>query len=362
MQKRRLGRTGLQVSIVGFGGSWLSDVNKPDAEKTVRRAFDLGINYFDTAKLDGDSEEKIGGGLKNVRDECIIATKTGSRTKGESLTDIESSLKRLQTDRLDLIQLHGIDDSKTLAKAMGADGALESCKRARSRGLVDFIGISSHRPRVLVEAIKTGEFDTVLVPLNVVTRQALEELIPLAKELNVGVVIMKPFSVKTSNIITVFYKPSLSLLSDEPELKAMLGNNSDMMVRTALRFILSQDISAVIPGLRSVEEVEVAAKIGYEYEGLTANEKPGYQVDFENNYCRDCGLCLICPQSLNIPAILRFHMLTATYGLKTWGKKLYDGLEVKADECTKCGECEIKCPYKLPIMDLLDRVQTDFNP
>ena len=167
MQKRRLGRTNLQVSIVGFGGTWISELSTPDAVDVVRRAFDLGINYFDTAKLDGDSEEKIGAALQEVRGRCVIATKTGSRTKKESLEDFKCSLKRLKTDRLDIIQLHGIDDEKTLAKAMSADGSLQTCKEARKQGLVDFIGITGHKPRILTKAVESGEFDTVMVPLNI---------------------------------------------------------------------------------------------------------------------------------------------------------------------------------------------------
>jgi aryl-alcohol dehydrogenase-like predicted oxidoreductase len=93
LQKHTLGRTGLQVSIVGFGGTWISQLSIDDAVKVVRRAFELGINYFDTAKLDGDSEEKIGAALHNVRDECVLATKTASRTKSESLADFKSSLQ-----------------------------------------------------------------------------------------------------------------------------------------------------------------------------------------------------------------------------------------------------------------------------
>jgi aryl-alcohol dehydrogenase-like predicted oxidoreductase len=140
LQKRTLGRTDLQVSIVGFGGTWISQLSVDAAVKVVRRAYELGINYFDTAKLDGDSEEKIGAALRDVRDDCVLATKTASRTKSESLTDFKSSLRRLKTDRLDLIQLHGIDDEKTLEKAMGQYGSLEMCKKARSEGLVDYIG------------------------------------------------------------------------------------------------------------------------------------------------------------------------------------------------------------------------------
>jgi predicted aldo/keto reductase-like oxidoreductase len=353
LQKRTLGRTGLQVSVVGFGGTWISQLSMDEAVKVVRRAFELGINYFDTAKLDGDSEQKIGAALKDVRDECVLATKTASRTKRESLADFKTSLRRLRTDRLDLIQLHGIDDEKTLSRAMGSGGSLEMCKKARSEGLVDYVGVTSHKPRVLIRAIETNEFDTVLVPLNVVTRQALEELIPLAKELDVGVAIMKPLSAKTSRIVTCLYNPSLSLLSDEPELKALLGQDAASMVRSALNFVLSQDVSVVVTGFKSVEEVEAAAQVGNEYKGLTEAEKSRFSVQFDGKYCRDCGLCLPCPQNIDIAAALRFYTLYAAYGLKNWAKKLYNGLEVNAAECTECGECEPKCPYNLPIMSML---------
>ena len=361
MQKRTLGRTGLQASIIGFGGTWICQQSMDDAVNVVQRAFELGINYFDTAKLDGDSEEKIGEALHDVRDECIIATKTASRTKSESLNDFKSSLRRLKTDRLDLIQLHGIDTTKTLEKAMGPNGSLEMCKRARSEGLVDYIGITSHKPRVLMEAIKTNEFDTILVPLNVVTRQALEELIPLAKELDVGVATMKPLSAKTSKLITCLYHPSLSLLSDEPDMKALLGDDVPSMVSSALRFVLSQDVSVAVTGFKSVEEVEIAAKVGENCSGLTSEEKEHFKVNFEPKHCRDCGLCLHCPQNIDIAAILRFSMFSETYGLKDWAKKLYSGLEVNAANCTECGECEPKCPYSLPIISMLKEAHGSFQ-
>jgi predicted aldo/keto reductase-like oxidoreductase len=345
--------------MVGFGGTWISELGTPEAVKVVKKAFDLGINYFDTAKLDGDSEEKIGAAIHDVRDKCVIATKTGSRTKKESLKDFKSSLKRLKTDRLDIIQLHGIDDEKTLAKAMSSDGSLQTCKGARKQGLVDFIGITGHKPRVLTKAVESGEFDTVLVPLNVVTRQALEELLPAAKAKDVGVVVMKPLSAKTSTLITCLYQPSLSLISDEPELKTLLGQNGEEMVKSALRYVLSQDVTAVIPGLKSVIEVETAAKTGEQYAELTKEEQEHFNFNLGASFCRDCGQCLPCPQNLNIAAILRFHTLYEGYGLKVWAKKLYDGLEVKADKCTKCGECQTKCPYQLPVADLLEKAKLD---
>lgn len=348
MQKRRLGRTNLQVSIVGFGGTWISEVDKPTAVDVVKRAFELGINYFDTARWDGDSEEKIGAALKDVRGQCVIATKTGSRTKRESLEDLKNSLRLLQTSHVDIIQLHGIDDEKTLAKAMGSDGALRTCKEAQKAGLADFIGITGHKPHVLTKAIQTGEFDTVLVPLNIVTRQAEEELLPAAKALDVGVVAMKPLSAKTSNLITCLYQPSLSLVSGEPELKALLGESNSEMVSSLLRYNLSKDIASTIPGLRSVAEVETAAEAGQNYQGLTPKEQARFSFQLEN-YCRDCGLCMPCPEKVNIPAILRFESFYSIYGLRNWACKLYSGLEVKADKCINCGFCRQKCPYSLQI-------------
>jgi predicted aldo/keto reductase-like oxidoreductase len=361
LQKRRLGRTNLQVSIVGFGGTWISELTSSEAVGVVRRAFDLGINYFDTAKLDGDSEEKIGCALQDVRDQCIIATKTGSRTKKESLEDFKCSLKRLKTDKLDIIQLHGIDDEKTLTKAMGADGSLQTCKEARKHGLVDFIGITGHKPRVLVKAVESGEFDTVLVPLNVVTRQALEDLLPAAKANDVGVIVMKPLSAKTSTLITCLYNPSLSLISDEPELKVLLGKNSNDMVENALRFVLSQDIATVIPGLKSIQEVETAAKTAEQYNGLTEEEKNHFRFNLGEDFCRDCGQCLPCAQNINIAAILRFQTLYEVYGLKAWSKKLYNGLETNVDKCTECGICEAKCPYKLSIATMLKKADSELR-
>ncbi len=361
MQKRRLGRTNLQVSAVGFGGTWVSELPTPEAVAVIQRAFELGITYFDTAKLDGDSEEKMGLALHDVRERCVIATKTGSRTKAESLDDIRSSLKHLKTDHIDIIQLHGIDDEKTLAKATAQDGALQTCKQARKEGLVNFIGVTGHKPRVLLKAVESNEFDTVLVPINAVTRQALEELVPAAKEHDVGVIVMKPFSAKTSNLITCLYRPSLSLLSDEPDLHALLDEKSDEMARNALRYVLSQDVSVVIPGLRNEGQVEVAAKTGEEYFGLTEEEKERFSFDLDTGWCRDCGLCQPCPKSVNIPAVLRFHTLHEVYGLKGWACKLYGGLEVKADKCNGCGECELKCPYNLAIRKKLWKAHQNLN-
>lgn len=361
MQKRKLGRTNLRVSVIGFGAMWLDDLKVEESVEVVRRAMELGINYFDTARNYGDSEEKLGMALEDSRDKCVIATKTGSRTREGSLGQIKKSLRSLKTDRIDILQLHGIDDSKTLEKAMSPGGSLETCKEARSKGLADFIGISSHRPNVLVKAIKTMEFDTILVPLNVVTRQPMEELLSVAKEHDVGVVVMKPLAMKVANILTWKYSPSLSLLSDEPELESYLGVDRASRVHNALKFILTQKVSTIAVGYKSVEEVEVAARVGEEFKGLTLEEKRRFEMNLGKHYCRDCGLCLPCPKKLNIPAILRFYDLHRIYNLETWAAKLYSGLDVKANECNNCGICEPKCPYSIPIRKSLGEMRAPYG-
>ncbi len=222
-----------------------------------------------------------------------------------------------------------------------------------------FVGITGHKPRLLKKAVETGEFDTVLVPINVVTPQALEELLPSAKAHDVAVVAMKPLSAKTSNLITCLYQPSLSLVSDEPELRELLGESKDERATNALRYVLSQDVSAVIPGLRTISEVETAAKAGQNFNGLTPKEKKKFSLAF-GNYCRDCGACMPCPKGVNTPAILRFHSFYSA-GLKSWSCKLYGGLEVKADKCSGCNECESKCPYNLPIQETLKKAHSDLQ-
>jgi predicted aldo/keto reductase-like oxidoreductase len=153
---------------------------------------------------------------------------------------------------------------------------------------------------------------------------------------------------------------SLSLISDEPELHALLGKDSNSMVSSALRYVLSQDISVTIPGLRSIAQVENAVSVGENYNGLTDSEKQRFSFNLDV-YCRDCGLCMPCPENLNIPATLRFHTLYSSYGLGNWAKKLYRGLEVKADKCTSCKACEAKCPYNLPVASMVKEAESDFS-
>jgi len=133
------------------------------------------------------------------------------------------------------------------------------------------------------------------------------------------------------------------------------------MAQSALRFVLAQDISVTIPGMRSIEEVETNVKAGNEFQGLTPREKKRFRSKLAKDYCRDCGLCQPCAAKVDVAAVLRFHTLYEAYGLKKWASKLYGGLEVKANSCNGCRECEPKCAYGLPIADRLKKAHNDLK-
>jgi len=353
MQKRRLGRTNLKVSPIGFGGIPIIQTSIPKAHEMIRRAYDLGINYFDTARVYGNSEEKFGAALEDVRDKVVIATKTHQRTREDAArAGLKQSLQKLRTDRIDIVLLHGIDDEKTLEQAMASEGSLTALKEARTQGKVDFIGISGHRPLILGKAIRTGEFDMILVPFNIINREASEELFPLAKELDIGVVVMKPFG--GANLSFAARELWASRVPEKAEFNRIIGEGP-VKTEHALRFVLAHDVHTMVPGFSTVEEVESAAKIGEEFNCLTQQEKADLKFGElpPPPFCRECGLCVPCPDGLNIPLILGLDKYFTFHGIANWTKEVYQRLNTKVDSCTKCAKCEPKCPYKLPIIEML---------
>ncbi|MGA2791148.1 MAG: aldo/keto reductase [Candidatus Bathyarchaeia archaeon] len=360
-QKRRFGRTGLQVSVIGFGGIPIISASRNEAEKIVRYAFERGVNYFDTARVYGDSEEKIGAALKDVRDEVVIATKVLQRTKKDAArTGLTQSLRNLQTNRIDLLQLHGVDSDEVLEKVTGPNGALQALKEAKAQGQIDYMGITGHNPHVLMKAIATKEFDTVLVPLNIVTRTATDGLISLANELDVGIVIMKAVGgcerpLEYPQRDGRFYGKPERDWPDASEFIAHFGKEGIDRARRSLRFVLAHDIDTVIPGFRSTEEVDYALKAGDDFDGLTPEEERAYRFGESppEPFCRECGACMPCPDDVEIPTILRWETYYTFYNVKKWTKEQYPKLRSRVNSCTECGECEKKCPYDLPVINML---------
>jgi len=327
MEMRVLGKTGLKVSAVGMGGIPIQRVSFPQARKVVEMAIRLGVNFFDTARAYTDSEDKLGEVLGRYRKDVIIATKTMARSKEEMAKDIDNSLQSLKVDCIDLYQLHNVKDEGSLERVLAPDGALAALKEAQDRGKIRFIGITGHIPSVLVKAVKTGEFDTVQFPFNPIETTGSEELLPLATELGVGTIAMKPFA----------------------------GGALKNKVLT-LRFILEQGFSTVIPGMDEVAQVNENVTAGQNPGPLTEEEKSallGEVAILGSAFCRRCEYCQPCPRGIDIPMVFLLDGYWTRYGLKEWAVDRYRPLKAKASECMDCGECESRCPYQLPIREML---------
>jgi predicted aldo/keto reductase-like oxidoreductase len=344
MMKRRLGRTGLTVSVIGFGGIKLPRVEKKTANEILNKAVDLGINFFDTARGYGDSEEKIGEAISHRREEFHISTKSPALTADDMGRDIERSMKSLRTDHIDLYLCHNLRYPDAYDKVMGPNGAMEAIKKAKEEGKIGHTGFSCHRFHETMErGIKSGEFETIMVSYNILNDELVDEkILPLSKENDVGVIAMKPLA-----------GGALAAPPSELKVKAKIPITAEQ----ALRFVLANKaVCLAIPGMTNTREVEENAMVGENFQAMTEAEKQRLIRDAEilgKEFCRGCGYCQPCQQEIRIPIILRQLNYRKQYGLTDWARRRYSMVEVKADECIECGQCREKCPYDLDIPELL---------
>jgi len=329
LEERVLGRTGLMVRAVGFGGIPIQKLPEEDAIEVVKKCHEVGINFYDTARAYTTSEERMGKALEDVRDEVFIATKTVKRNREGLLDELEISLKNLRTDWIDVYQLHMISSMEEWRHVKGPGGALEGLYEAREEGKIRYLGVTSHKPDLLSEILREDIFDTMMIPYNYLTPTPSRELLPLGKKLNVGTIVMKPFG------------------------GGAIGN-----VKTALKYVLAnRNVDVVVPGMMSIDEVEGNIATGSGDLTITPEELGLIEEDRKTlgtQFCRACDYCRPCPQGIPISFVLRaedqFLRLTG------WTPRMIHQIpeaKAKVASCTRCGECEKRCPYNLPIRELL---------
>jgi aryl-alcohol dehydrogenase-like predicted oxidoreductase len=193
LERVRFGRTGLMVTKLAFGGIPIQRVSRRDGIQLVKDTLVLGINFIDTAHGYGHSEELIGEAIQTVpRDSVVIATKSPAADRKTLLADLDESLRRLRTDHVDIFQLHNVGSREKMAAVMGPQGAFEGMKEGIRAGKIRFPAFSTHSLPMAKEMIRTGCFDAVQIPFNFVDCQAAEEVIPLARKADMGVIAMKP--------------------------------------------------------------------------------------------------------------------------------------------------------------------------
>ena len=334
MEYRTLGKTGLKISRLGFGGI---PIQKIDAKGT-RELFELmaekGINYVDTARGYTVSEEYIGYALEGIRDKFIIATKSMARTYDDMKADIQKSLTNLRTDYIDLYQVHN-PNAQQLEQVMAENGALKALLEARDEGKIGHIGITLHSADLFKKAVELDWVETIMFPYNIVETQGVES-IQKCGEKNIGFIAMKP-----------------------------LAGGAIEDADIAIRFIANNDdVSVIIPGMATKDEIEQNILAVENTAPLSAEEIEKINAisnALGTNFCRRCNYCAPCTVGIPISGVFLFEGYLARYGLGDWAKSRYQTLAHKASECIECGVCETRCPYNLPIREMLKKAAEEFG-
>ena len=357
MQRRILGHTGLEVSILGLGGFHLCEISAANAQAILNRYLDAGGNYVETAPEygDGDSERKVGRVMAARRDECVLATKCHLRDRQAAVQLFEHSLRHLQADHVDILFMHHVQRLAELDQILAPDGALRAAEAARDRGRVRFIGLSNHgHPELVIEALKRYPFDIVMTNFNYYDRFSFPliegTLLPLLLERKVGIVGMKA-------------------LGD-----GFLWRSAAQ----AFRYAWSLPIHVMVAGMNTPGFLEHDLARAEAFIPMSDAEKEHWFAaapELGAYVCRQCGKCLPCPAGIDIPRIFELEGwydrqmwdgvvrdpgdYWQRFALRFWfqneqrARAAYAVLPVKASACTDCGQCEPRCPYHLPIVDKL---------
>lgn len=332
MRKIRLGRTELMVTKTAMGCLPVQRRNKEDAAKLLRAAYDGGINYFDTANAYSDSEEKIGLGLSDVRQDIILSTKSYARDKKGCMEHIDLSLKRMKTDYIDLFQFHQCD---VLPDANDPNDAYAAALEAKKQGKIRHIGITTHRIEVAEQAIECGNFETLQFPFSYISTDRDLALAEKCKEADMGFIAMKG-------------------------LAGGLLNNAKLCAA----FMNEYDNVVPIWGVQTMEELnqwlaleEEVPRLDDEMRSVIATDK----AQLGTTFCRGCGYCMPCPVGIQINFAARMNMLLRRSPWQQYYSPEWQAKMDKINDCIGCYQCASKCPYQLDTPNVLKYMRKDYQ-
>lgn len=334
MEYTNLGNTGLKVSRLGFGGIPIQRITQEEATALIRKLPEYGINYIDTARGYTVSEEYLGIAMEGIRDKFVLATKSMARTREAMEKDIETSLKNLRTDHIDLYQVHNAPPAQ-MSIVTGEGGALEALLEAKAAGKIGHIGITAHEIGTFEMALEMDWVETIMFPYNFVELQAAD-LIRKCAEKGKGFICMKP-----------------------------LAGGAIENAPLAMRFIASnKDITVNIPGMANEDELKQNVAAACDPTPISEEELREVQNirdTLGNQFCRRCNYCQPCTMGINISFCFTINGYLTRYGLKDWAIGRYKGMAVEPNACIECGMCESRCPYHLPIIEMLKDVYSNFQ-
>ncbi len=329
----RLGRTGIVANKNGFGALPIQRVSREYAGMLLNKAYQAGVNFFDTARSYSDSEEKMGLALASVREKIVIATKTPSTTAEGFWKDLERSLALLKTDYIDIYQFH---NPAFCPKPGDGTGLYEAMQEAKAQGKIRFIGLTNHRLSVAEEAVRSGLYDTLQFPFCYLASKKDLALVQLCQEKDVGFICMK-------------------------------GLSGGLITNSAAAYAWQLQFENTLPIWGVQREEELDEFLSY-MDNPPTLEDPAIQAAIEKdqkeltgNFCRSCGYCLPCPAGINIPQCARMSQLIRRSPSANWLTPQAQEMMLNIENCKNCGHCKSKCPYELDTPTLLKQNLADYQ-
>ncbi len=332
MKMVTLGSTGIQVVQNGFGALPIQRDSKEVAVKIVRRAYEGGMRFFDTARAYSDSEEKVGEALSDVRENIYIATKTMAHTPEEFWKQLETSLQLLKTDYIDIYQFHCAN--QVYAPGDGT-GMYECMLEAKTQGKIRHIGITAHKIQIAFDAVESGLYETLQYPFSYLAAEREKELVAKCKEKNVGFIAMKG-------------------------LAGGLINKSE----AAMAFMTQYDNVLPIWGIQRETELEEWLSYMENTPSMTGEIKEYIereQKELSGEFCRGCGYCMPCPKGIMINQCARMSLMLRRAPSAAWLSENMQAEMKKIENCINCRKCVSKCPYSLNTPELLKKNYEDYK-
>lgn len=332
MQTVTLGKTGITVNKNGFGALPIQRIPAEDAVKLVRKAYDAGVTYFDTARWYTDSEEKLGEALEGVRNKVFLATKTGAASAEEFWQDLATSLKNLRTDYIDVYQFH---NPPVCPKPGEPGGLYEAALEAKAQGKIRHIGITNHRLSVAQEAVASGLYETLQFPFCYLSGEKELSLVEKCGEAKMGFIAMKALS-------------------------------GGLITNSAAAYAFEAQYENVLPIWGVQREKELDEFLSYienppvmtaEIQELIMHDREELSGDF----CRGCGYCMPCPAGIEIHTCARMSLLIRRSPSKAQLTSQAQEMMKKIENCLHCGKCKSKCPYELDTPALLEKNYEDYK-
>ena len=328
MEKVKLGKTNLNVTKLGWGGIPIQRVGEREGVSVIRAVVEMGVNLLDTARGYTNSEHRIGLALQKVSKPVILSSKSTVRTD-KIYGDVQESLRQMKVKKINIYHLHNVSNSEDYEKVMGPEGAFEGLKRARDEGLIDHIGMTSHNLNMLERALEDGKVEVIMACYSFLEPDAEKKVFPLARAKDVGILSMKPFS------------------------GGMIEEAGP-----ALRYVLSTPGIVPIPGAETLEKAHENWKIFTEGGPLAEADQERIKAirkEVDKEFCRRCDYCQPCSEKIDIQFAVGLKSILRRFGPGAdelgWMKSLIE----KARNCSECGDCLPRCPYQLPIPELIKK-------